>query len=139
MQLTCSSNDFGRHYCESDIQGKATMIRQRSGSPCREGYSWGYDRRGIWVDHGCRADFQLAGRHSEWAGAAASQSSLSTMTCSSNDGNRQNCQADTRGGVRITRQISESTCRLNYSWGYDRDGVWVDHGCRAEFQIGNGR
>ena len=25
MQLTCSSEDGGRHYCDSDIQGKATM------------------------------------------------------------------------------------------------------------------
>jgi hypothetical protein len=139
MQLSCSSDDWGRHYCESDIQGKATMVRQRSGSPCREGYSWGYDRRGIWVDHGCRADFQLTGRRSESAGAGYNPGYVGTLNCSSNDGNRQNCQTDTRGGVRITRQISESACRIGYSWGYDRDGVWVDHGCRAEFQIGNGR
>jgi hypothetical protein len=33
------------------------LTNQRSGSPCQQGYSWGYDRRGIWVDHGCRADF----------------------------------------------------------------------------------
>jgi hypothetical protein len=25
------------------------------------GYSWGYDSGGIWVDHGCRADFSLNG------------------------------------------------------------------------------
>jgi hypothetical protein len=35
------------------------MINQRSGSRCEQGYSWGYDRRGIWVDHGCRADFAI--------------------------------------------------------------------------------
>ena len=35
-------------------------MKQRSDSSCRQGYSWGYDRRGIWVDHGCRADFQVS-------------------------------------------------------------------------------
>ncbi|AXC09395.1 hypothetical protein ACPOL_0008 [Acidisarcina polymorpha] len=37
------------------------MVRQRSGSACTQGYSWGYDQGGIWVDHGCRADFALGG------------------------------------------------------------------------------
>jgi Protein of unknown function (DUF3011) len=135
MQLTCSSNDGGRQYCESDIQGRATMTRQRSGSPCREGYSWGYDRRGIWVDHGCRADFQLTGRRNSFAGGRA-PAYVGSLRCSSDVGNRQDCPVDTRGGVKIVKQISESSCRLGYSWGYDRDSVWVDHGCRAEFQVG---
>ena len=26
------------------------------------GVSWGYDNGGIWVDHGCRADFALGGQ-----------------------------------------------------------------------------
>ena len=32
-------------------------MKQRSGAACQQGYSWGYDDRGVWVDHGCRADF----------------------------------------------------------------------------------
>jgi hypothetical protein len=35
------------------------MVKQRSDAPCRQGYSWGYDHNGIWVDHGCRADFAV--------------------------------------------------------------------------------
>ena len=136
MQLTCSSNDGERHYCESDIQGKVTMTRQRSGSPCREGYSWDYDRRGLWVDHGCRADFQLTGRRTTFAGGGGSPAYVGTMRCSSDVGTRQGCPVDTRGGVKLVRQISESSCRLGYSWGYDREGVWVDHGCRGEFEVG---
>jgi hypothetical protein len=64
---------------------------------------------------------------------------VGTLKCSSDFGTRQYCTADTRNKVRIARQISESTCRLGYSWGYDNNGVWVDHGCRAEFDIGNWR
>jgi len=134
MQLTCASEDGRRHYCQSDIQGTATLLRQRSGSPCRQGYSWGNDRNGIWVDHGCRADFELKGRRTAFVG---NPGYVGSLRCSSDLGTRQYCEADTRGHVRIARQISESACRLGYSWGYDANGVWVDHGCRAEFQIGN--
>jgi len=134
MQLTCSSEDGRRHYCQSDIQGVATLLRQRSGSPCREGYSWGNDRNGIWVDHGCRADFQLKGRRTAFVG---NPGYIGSLKCSSDFGTRQYCGVETRGRVHIARQISESACKLGYSWGYDANGVWVDHGCRAEFQIGN--
>jgi hypothetical protein len=139
LQLTCASEDGGRHYCESDLQGTAKLLKQRSGSPCREGYSWGNDRRGIWVDHGCRADFELTGRVSRTALYGGNPNYVGSLNCSSDVGNRQLCAVDTRGGVRLVRQISTSACRMGYSWGYDRDGVWVDHGCRGEFEIGSRR
>jgi hypothetical protein len=59
--VTCSSDDMGKHYCRANTSRSVQMIRQRSGSPCTQGYSWGYDGGGIWVDHGCRADFSLGG------------------------------------------------------------------------------
>jgi hypothetical protein len=59
--LTCSSDDMGRHFCRANTSNGVQMIHQRSGSPCTQGYSWGYDSGGIWVDHGCRADFSLGG------------------------------------------------------------------------------
>jgi hypothetical protein len=55
--ISCSSDNGKRHYCEVDTRGGVSMVRQRSDTECQEGYSWDYDRRGIWVDHGCRADF----------------------------------------------------------------------------------
>ena len=57
--VSCSSDDMHRHYCPADTRGGVRLFKQRSDSSCRQGYSWGYDRRGIWVDHGCRADFQV--------------------------------------------------------------------------------
>ncbi|HLK68292.1 MAG TPA: RICIN domain-containing protein [Bryobacteraceae bacterium] len=58
------------------------------------------------------------------------------ITCSSDDGRRKVCEVDTRGGVRLSRQISGSPCRENETWGSDRRGIWVDRGCRAEFEVG---
>jgi hypothetical protein len=59
-----------------------------------------------------------------------------SVTCASDDGHRKLCEVDTRDGVRLVRQISDSPCRLNDSWGFTNRGIWVDRGCRAEFQVG---
>jgi len=53
---------------------------------------------------------------------------------------RNYCAADTRGGVTLSRRLSDSDCIEGSSWGYDNGGVWVDKGCRADFDLqGNGR
>lgn len=130
--ITCSSDDGGRHECPADTSGGALLINQRSGSPCQRGYSWGEDERGLWVDHGCRADFQVGS-------ATDTPAATSLITCSSDDNERHSCAADTYGGVRLVRQISGSACKRGYSWGADERGIWVDHGCRAEFVVGTFR
>jgi hypothetical protein len=127
--ITCSSDDGNRHTCPVDARGGVQMTNQRSGSPCQQGYSWGYDPNGIWVDHGCRADFMVNSRSNRWNGGGQ------TITCSSDDGNRHYCSADTRRGVQMTNQRSGSPCQQGYSWGYDPRGIWVDHGCRADFVV----
>lgn len=63
------------------------------------------------------------------------QSPTAVIRCSSDDGRRNYCAADTRDGVRMVRQISGSACRQGETWGFDRRGIWVDRGCRAEFEI----
>ncbi len=133
--ITCSSNDGGRHYCGADVRGGIRLSRQISGSACIQGQTWGYDNNGIWVDRGCRAEF-TTGR-----GGFGGNNGGQALTCSSDDGRRHYCGIDTRGGVRMSRQISGSACIQGQTWGYDNNGVWVDRGCRAEFVSGgnNGR
>src|SRR5215469_3157218 len=62
-----------------------------------------------------------------------------TITCSSNDGRRNYCAADTSRGIRLSRQISGSPCIQGQTWGWDNRGLWVDRGCRAEFLVGDNR
>lgn len=57
--LRCSSNG-GRTFCDADTRNGVRMLRQLSGSRCQEGSTWGYTDRGIWVDRGCRAEFDLS-------------------------------------------------------------------------------
>ncbi len=58
-----------------------------------------------------------------------------TITCSSTDGRRTICQADTRNGVTFSRQLGNVRCTEGYSWGYSEEGIWVDHGCGGEFVV----
>lgn len=55
----CESGDMKRHWCSEGIGRQVTMSRQRSTAPCVQGRTWGVDRSGIWVDRGCRADFEV--------------------------------------------------------------------------------
>ena len=124
--IYCPSDDGNRHRCDADTRGGVQLTNQHSGSPCTQGYSWGYDARGIWVDHGCRADFAL--------GAVPPPDEYDrVITCSSDDGGRNFCPFNTRRGVRLVNQRSGSPCKQGYSWDFDERGVWVDHGCRADF------
>lgn len=59
-----------------------------------------------------------------------------TIRCESQNGRYQSCNVDTRGGVRLSRQLSSQGCWQNDTWGYDRNRIWVTNGCRAEFTIG---
>jgi hypothetical protein len=126
--IYCASDDGGRQFCPARINSGVRLSRQRSGAECIFGRTWGYNHRGVWVDQGCRADFNL--------GAAANMGSTQTISCSSDDMHWHMCQADTSGGVQLLRQRSESDCIYGTTWGYDDRGIWVDRGCRAEFQIG---
>ena len=57
------------------------------------------------------------------------------ITCESISNDRHSCDADTRGGVRLVRQESNSDCVAGRTWGYDDLGIWVSGGCRAVFEV----
>ena len=58
------------------------------------------------------------------------------VRCESRGDDDQYCAARIgRGQVEIQRQLSRSACRFNSSWGYDRNSIWVNQGCRADFAI----
>ena len=71
--------------------------------------------------------------------AAVPAGASQTIRCESGNGKYKYCRAETDNRVTLTRQLSSTKCRTFRNWGYDRHGVWVDEGCRAEFQVGRGR
>jgi len=57
------------------------------------------------------------------------------VRCESSGKRERYCKVNTRRGVELYRQLSKARCRYGSSWGYDRKGIWVDEGCRADFLI----
>ena len=141
--IRCESDTFDYKHCPADTSGGVQLTEQLSDTRCREGQNWGYDRRGIWVDEGCAGEFQIgrqtAGRASEralgYSRGYAPYPTGQTVRCESESFGYNRCPADTRGGVQLTEQLSDTQCREGQNWGYDRRGIWVDEGCSGEFLL----
>lgn len=130
-RVDCASEGGSRNYCPADTRGGVHLVEQYSRATCVEGRSWGYDRGGIWVSDGCRGRFETRrGR------GRAPQ--VQIVTCESRGGATNHCAVDTRGGVRLEERLSRAACDQGHGWGYDRTGIWVNHGCRGRFRVGDG-
>lgn len=143
----CASDDFYRHFCSIEMSGSVQIVRQRSDSPCIYGHTWGTTGNGVWVDRGCRADFVV--NASRWYDNDDYGNNTNyrdyrnyrarVLYCASDDFDFRTCSADTYSGVRLLRQRSDSPCIYGRTWGYDERGIWVDRGCRADFEVARQR
>ncbi|MDH4181990.1 MAG: DUF3011 domain-containing protein [Betaproteobacteria bacterium] len=57
--VTCGSVGGRHNTCRLSEPGYVTLTKQISGARCEQGRSWDYDRREIWVDNGCEAEFRV--------------------------------------------------------------------------------
>jgi hypothetical protein len=62
-RITCESRGNRREYCAVEGRGEVTMVRQIGRAECIRGRTWGIDEGGIWVQNGCRAEFQIERRN----------------------------------------------------------------------------
>jgi len=137
--LSCSSDDGGKKYCPADMRSGAHLVKQQSEAVCKQDYSWGYDEKGIWVDHGCSGEFALGGGTSPEAPGGGKEEPGKTITCASEGGKKNYCGVDApHASVRMVKQLGSSPCTQGTTWGYDERGIWVDHGCRADFLVQGG-
>ncbi|MGE8281233.1 MAG: DUF3011 domain-containing protein [Stenotrophomonas sp.] len=104
------------------------LLRQQSVLPCREGRSWGYGRNEIWVSRGCQGQFEVGAEDGSGFVDVPRR-----LTCESKGELRRECGVSVVRRVSLVKQLSHAECREGDSWGWDRFGVWVDKGCRAEF------
>jgi hypothetical protein len=129
--VICSSNDKRYNECRTPFRGRARLVENISKTRCIEGQNWGSRQNAVWVNGGCRARFSDSGN--SWGGNGQ------TIRCESRDGRYQECRKPYKGTVYLSRQLSNQSCVEGRTWGQDRDRVWVNGGCRAEFQSrGNG-
>ena len=138
--ITCESRGDRYNYCRTNTYGEVYLDRQLSDAPCREYDTWGADGdgSGIWVREGCRAVFVVESRR-QWRGREGRDDRYNlvrTFTCKSEGFKKNYCRAESqRGSIKFIRQLSDAPCRERETWGIDRDGVWVDRGCSAEFAV----
>ena len=133
-RVRCESSDRRTRYCSVDARGGVRLVRQLSDRECVRGRNWGVNERGLWVTDGCRGEFAVGGYG---YGNGNGYGYASSFRCESNDSRTRYCNADTRYGIGIVRQLSRNACIEGRSWGVTREGVWVSRGCRAEFAIGD--
>jgi hypothetical protein len=129
----CASN--GNQMARCPVAWRdAQLVQQKSQASCVRGRTWGFDRGGIWVNGGCRAEF--ADVRGGW-GPPPGGGGRAQIRCESGGNSYRVCPANIgRGGnVRIVRQLSNASCRQGDSWGWQPDGIWVNRGCRADFVV----
>lgn len=162
-EVRVESKDGRYHSVRVNTGGYVRLVRTLSDAPCREGRNWGYDGGRIWVDDGCRAVFAF-GRDSRWDRDDRWNNGRWDDDCCDGhrrgQGHSRNCRHHDNGrydrvvrvrlesehrrkearfipnrDVRIVRKLSDAPCREGYSWGHNDRFVWVDRGCRADFQV----
>ncbi len=136
--LRIQSTDAHRT-CPMDTRGGVQLVRKISrAAACIEGRNWGYNRNGVWVSQGCRAEFPRVATvaTSNSGGYYGNNHGIGgrLFRCESIDGAPRECAANTRAGVQLVRQLSSAPCIQGRTWGYGRNGIWVSQGCRAEFR-----
>ncbi len=135
--ILCESKDNRRRYCRADVRGgQVVIVRNISRASCDEGYGWGYDDGGVWVDQGCRAEFAVEplGRYGG-RGSQRRRGSGEVISCESKDFRRTICGIGRARDVVLLEQTSEAACIEGRTWGFDGRGVWVDRGCAGDFAV----
>lgn len=113
------------------VQGTGILLRNRDGKSRNFSYEAIVSNRSRNVS-GIRYDWR-----GDWYGDGGSGSYGGQIVyCASDDMRRHTYPINTSGGVRLVEQKSDAACVQGQSWGYDREGIWVDRGCRANFEVG---
>lgn len=117
-EIRCDSRGLGHNFCRVDTEGRVELVDRHSLFSCREGRSWGYDGRGVWVDKGCSATFRV-GRHGHndkavVAGAVVGLAALAAIAASRHKAEAVEVESwavgsfdgdDAREGVRVSLRI----------------------------------
>jgi len=141
-EITCESWNYREASCPAPGAVRVQLLRVSGGS-CVEGQSWFHDGRAIRVRNGCRAIFRIdanngwgvGGWDNGWNASSNGGNRVQNIRCESWNYRDQRCAVSGMvGGARITRVIA-GDCRDGATWRWDRSGVYVRNGCRADFEV----
>ena len=141
--IGCGSDSSIRSTCL--LAGSATrvrLVRDLSGTRCREGSSWGYTEAFLWTNGGCRGEFEVT-----YGGVAAGKPDTATqmkptgtatkvVSCGNASGSAMSCNAfGTVATVRLSRDRSGGRCAQSGTWGLAGESIWVARGCYGDFEL----
>jgi hypothetical protein len=130
--ITCESRDYRQEFCDiPDGVESVTLARQRSRAPCVLNQTWGWRGNGIWVSQGCEGDFEVVTGYRP--GRPPSQ--VGHLVCESRDYRYSFCDTGRIRDAQLVEQRSQAACVRGRTWGVERNGIWVDDGCEAEFRV----
>jgi hypothetical protein len=157
QNFTCSSDNNQYRMCQ--IPGNANpqnvrMVKQLSQVPCVQGRTWGTRRNQVWVDKGCRAEFQVAGYGGPgyggpgygggYQGGPPRGGPPAYYSGSFSDG-RSNCTSgpgsgpvycQSGGAFKYANPVRvNNACVQNRTWGVSQYGLWVANGCSGQWEI----
>jgi hypothetical protein len=115
--------------CQLPIRGRAVLVKRLSDARCVEGQSWGQRNDRVWVDHGCRAKFEVTR-----TGGGGGSGGSNLVDCNSDGGRYRECPIGPGYFGRLVRDNSGGRCRQNATWGTRNGVIWVTEGCRGRFE-----
>jgi len=134
-RVVCESSNNRINRCSIDTSSQIRLIRQFSDISC-DG-RWSVGRGYVEVKNGCRGEFASDRNNNNdgWSGGG-NDSNRTRVTCESSNGRNNRCGINTNGGVRLVRQLSDTTCYNN--WRTGNGYIEVKNGCRGEFASNGG-
>lgn len=157
QKFSCGSNNNQYQMCQipgNGNQQNVQMVRQLSQVACIQGRTWGTRGNQVWVDKGCRAEFQVAGSGGPGYGAPGSGGgyhggpprggppayysgnfSNGRSNCTSGPGSGPvYCQSG--GAFKYANPVRvNNACVQNRTWGISQYGLWVANGCSGQWEI----
>lgn len=131
FEFNCASIDTKYRECQLPVDGRARLLKRFSEARCDEGRGWGQRGDRVWVDHGCRARFEVVRGSGGGGGGGAGNGRID---CRSQSGKYSECRID-RGYVgRLERDYSGGRCTQG-NWGSSDGLVWVRNGCQGRFTL----
>ena len=130
-RMSCDSRNFQYEFCHVPARVySAELTRQKSQTACIIGRTWGWREDGVWVNNGCQAEFRV-----QTSFRPTPPHGPGITTCESHGFRYTFCGTGPLVGAQLVERRSKAPCVKDSSWGWTRDGVWVDNGCSATFRL----
>ena len=129
QRIACESRNFQQQFCPSNRRiVHAWLFEQRSRTACVQWRNWGFQEGGIWVSGGCNGVFAV-----ESSGRPVPPP-VNRVACESRGFQQAFCPVRPLvARAWLSEQRSQSQCIEGETWGFSRNGIWVDQGCSGMF------